>query len=349
METRLSFGKADLSYLANLCHNCGECLYACPYSAPHVFDINVPRTLAEIRLRSYQEYCWPQVLGAAFTRSGLVTSLSLAAGLATVMGVSTAMTNPGALWRSHPPGDFYGVVPHGVMVVLFGGAFAFVFAALGIGVARFWRDVNRRPVQSSPSRDSVLRWLGVSSAGLGTAAHGIRDALTLRHLHPEGVDCVSAEERRWPWRRWWHHCTSYGFMLCGASTVVAAIYHAAGWPAPYGYTSLPVFLGTIGGAGLLVGPAGLLILRGRRDEALADPAQDGLDESFIVLLLLTSLTGLLLLVARTSAVMPALLLVHLGIVLALVLTLPYGKFVHGLYRVAALVKHASDRNRTADR
>jgi len=28
MEQRIAFGKADLVYLANLCHNCGECLYA---------------------------------------------------------------------------------------------------------------------------------------------------------------------------------------------------------------------------------------------------------------------------------------------------------------------------------
>jgi citrate/tricarballylate utilization protein len=29
-------------------------------------------------------------------------------------------------------------------------------------------------------------------------------------------------------------------------------------------------------------------------------------------------------------------------VLALFLTLPYGKFVHGVYRIVALVKYASD-------
>jgi citrate/tricarballylate utilization protein len=34
--------------------------------------------------------------------------------------------------------------------------------------------------------------------------------------------------------------------------------------------------------------------------------------------------------------MGVLLLSHLGVVLALFLTLPYGKFVHGLYRAAAL-------------
>src|ERR671921_837502 len=71
MEERLTFGKADLAYLANLCHNCGECRYACQYAPPHEFGINVPRTLAKIRLASYEEYCWPRFVGAAFRRNSL--------------------------------------------------------------------------------------------------------------------------------------------------------------------------------------------------------------------------------------------------------------------------------------
>jgi citrate/tricarballylate utilization protein len=57
-----------------------------------------------------------------------------------------------------------------------------------------------------------------------------------------------------------------------------------------------------------------------------------------VLLLLTAVTGLLLLVLRHERAMGVLLVVHLGIVLALFLTLPYGKFVHGLYRALALLQ-----------
>jgi citrate/tricarballylate utilization protein len=157
------------------------------------------------------------------------------------------------------------------------------------------------------------------------------------------VDCTSAEDTRLPWRRWFHHGTLYGFALCFASTSVAAVYHVVfGWHAPYDYTSLPVLLGTVGGLGLLVGPAGLLVVRRQRDPELGDVGQQGLDEAFIVLLWLTSLTGLVLLVLRNQPAMGALLLIHLGAVLALFLTLPYGKFVHGIYRTAALVKYASE-------
>ena len=326
IEERLTFAAADLSYLANLCHNCGECLYACQYAPPHEFGINVPRTLAEIRLRSYEEYCWPRAFGAAFGASGTLPALALAAGLTLLMFAAAWTMNGDVLGPANPAGDFYAVVPHAVMVALFGSVGLFVLTALGAGTIRFWRDVHRGAVT------------GVTVA---TLQRGLREAMTLRHLHTTGVDCTAAEEVRTPWRRWFHHCTSYGFMLSFASTLVAAIYHTIfGWHAPYAYSSLPVVLGTLGGAGLLAGPAGLFVLRRRRDPALGDPAQQGLDESFIALLFLTSLTGLLLLGLRDRAVMAPLLIVHLGVVLALFLTLPYGKFVHGFYRTAALIKYA---------
>jgi citrate/tricarballylate utilization protein len=172
------------------------------------------------------------------------------------------------------------------------------------------------------------------------------EGLTLRYLHPASVDCVAGEEDRTPWRRRCHHFTFYGFLLCVASTIVAAIYHGIfGWPAPYGYTSLPVLLGTAGGLGVIVGAIGLLALGRTRDVALGRKAQLGLDESFIALLLLTVITGLALLLLRQLPVMGPLLIVHLGAVLALFVTLPYGKFVHGLYRVAALVLNANEDSR----
>ncbi len=333
MEDRLTFGKADLAYLANLCHNCGECLYACQYAPPHEFGINVPKTLAEIRLQTYEDYCWPRVAGVAFRRQGLLTALSLVVALSAVMLLSRSpgllSRSPGLLSRRPGPldpatsGDFYSVVPYEVMVSLFGGVFLFVIIALAIGVRRFRREIGGE---------------------LGGGSQGLRDVLTLRHLHGSGVDCSSGEERRSPWRRWFHHCTFYGFMLCFASTSAAAIYqHVFGWIAPYAYTSVPVVLGTTGGIALVIGPAGLFALRRTRDPALGGRAQDGLDESFIVLLLLTSLTGLALLVLRDQETMSLLLIVHLATVLALFLTLPYGKFVHGLYRTVALLKFSAPR------
>jgi len=327
MTRRATFTRADLDYLANLCHNCGECLYACQYAPPHEFGIDVPRRMATLRAESYETYCWPRPLGGAFRRHGVWTALALAAVLSAVLAMTTWLLNPDGLRWAPRNGEFYAVIPHTAMVTLFGAVALFVLVAIAIGVQRFWRETHVGPL---PRAVDVWR--------------GLRDAFTLRYLHGSGRDCTIAEEQRVPWRRWFHHCTFYGFLLCFASTSVAAMYHSLlGLQAPYAYTSAPVVLGTIGGLGLLVGPAGLLWDRRRRDPMLAHPDQQGLDESFIVLLWLTSATGMLLLVLRNSALMAPLLVVHLGVVLALFITLPYGKFMHGFYRTAALVKAAVER------
>ena len=119
--------------------------------------------------------------------------------------------------------------------------------------------------------------------------------------------------------------------------------HLLGLHAPYAWSSLPVVLGSVGGIGLLVGPAGLLWLNLRRHEKHGDPAQRGMDRGFIALLLLTSLSGFALLALREAASMPFWIAVHLGIVMALFLTLPYGKFAHGVFRLAALLKYAIEK------
>jgi len=50
-----------------------------------------------------------------------------------------------------------------------------------------------------------------------------------------------------------------------------------------------------------------------------------------------------LLLLRQTSLMGWLLLVHLGIVFGLFATIPYGKFVHGIYRYLALVRYAKER------
>ena len=324
MEQRLEFARADVNYLANLCHSCGECLYACQYAPPHEFSINVPRTFARQRVQSYEQYAWPAALGAAFRRQGVATALAVAALLIAAFIGSLWLWNPDALRDAGAAADFYAVMPHGVMVALFGGIGVFVVVALTIGVRRCWDDFR-----AATPPDAATPVAGGTTSALG-------DVLTLRHLHVAGRDCVTREETRNPWRRRLHHAVFYGFLLCFASTSVAALYHASGSPAPYSYTSLPVLLGTLGGIGLSIGAGGLLLQRRRHDPALTSPAQEGLDGAFLVLLLLTAVSGLGLLALRHSGAMGWLLGVHLGSVLALFVSLPYGKFVHGLYRAAAL-------------
>ncbi|TMA21588.1 MAG: hypothetical protein E6J85_07250, partial [Deltaproteobacteria bacterium] len=109
--------------------------------------------------------------------------------------------------------------------------------------------------------------------------------------------------------------------------------------APYPILSAPVLLGIVGGVGLLVGPIGLSILKFRSDPVPNPRSRLVMDVTFLVLLFLTSATGFLLLVLRSTAAMGPLLALHLGFVLGLFATLPYGKFVHAVYRFAALLRY----------
>ena len=79
MTRRLEFGKADIHFLANLCHNCTACLHACQYAPPHEFAVNVPQAMAKVRRQTYADYAWPPALGALYRRNG--ATLAIAGGL----------------------------------------------------------------------------------------------------------------------------------------------------------------------------------------------------------------------------------------------------------------------------
>ena len=333
IERRLSFAESDLAYLANLCHNCGSCYYACQYAPPHEFNLNLPRLLADVRIETYKKYAWPDPLARLFERGGVIASGVLVACMALLLLAMMLLNDSSALFAAHPDseGAFYAVISHRTMAWSFGLVFAFVVVALFVGAVRFWRDTEEK------MGDLVSP---------GPVAQSIGDVLQLKYLGGGGDGCTYPDERPSHARRWFHHFTFYGFMLCFAATCVATVYHyALGRPAPYPFWSAPVVLGTLGGIGLLIGPAGLLWLRRRRDPALAASRDGGMDVAFLLLLFLTALSGLALLVTRELPGMALVLAVHLAIVMALFLTLPYGKFVHAVYRFAALVRYHLERKR----
>jgi citrate/tricarballylate utilization protein len=121
------------------------------------------------------------------------------------------------------------------------------------------------------------------------------------------------------------------------------MHYALNIPAPYGWFSLPKILGISGGVMMVWGTVGLWQLRKRRHPDHLEPSHRGMDLGFIALLFLTGATGLLLMVLRTTALMPVALCVHLGAVLAFFLMMPYGKFAHGVYRVAAMVRYSVEK------
>jgi citrate/tricarballylate utilization protein len=332
MEMRREFSDGDLAYLANLCHGCGACYDDCQFAPPHEFDVNVPLTLAALRADSYRAFAWPRALAPLFDRNGLAVAAAASIGVAGFLLGFAAFNDPAMLTGAHPgPGAFYRLMPHGAMAGLFAAAALYAVLAMAMGLSAFRRGIS--PPINGPGGAALLQALA--------------DAGRLRYLDGGGEGCGDGDGRAPDRRKLYHHLTFHGFLLCLAATTVAALYHyLLGREAPYPLYDLPVLLGIAGGIGLLIGPAGLLAEKWRRDPAVQDGARFGMEAAFLAMLFATALTGLALLALRETGAMGILLALHLGVVLALFLTMPYGKFVHGLYRFAALLRYARERRAT---
>ncbi|MDH3665619.1 MAG: tricarballylate utilization 4Fe-4S protein TcuB [Paracoccaceae bacterium] len=327
MELRRAFSDSDLTYLANLCHNCKGCYHACQYAPPHEWGINLPRTFAELRAETYEDHAWPAGFGRVFRRNGFWVSMVTALSLGLVMVLTMALQEEATLYGNHRgPGAFYAVIPYGVMVTLGGLTFGWAAVAMALGAWSFWRAAGGGPV----------RWAALKAA--------LADAGRTRHLGGGGDGCNDVDEGFTPARRHLHLATMWGFLLCFAATSAATVMdHILGWQAPYSWYSLPVMLGTIGGIGLVAGTAGLFAIKFKTDRAPEATHHWGMDLGLLGLLHFTALTGLALLFFRHTSAMGMLLAIHLGFVLALFVTLPYGKMVHGLYRLLALMRHHNEQ------
>ena len=332
MELRRIFSEQDLNYLANLCHDCRDCYYACQYAPPHEFALNVPKTLAELRLETYQEFCRPRFLAGLFQRNGFTVSLITLVSVVIILLLALFFQGPSVIFSTHiGENAFYKVIPYAYIVLPISALALLILASLLIEVCNFWRKTGGKLSDlCDPGANIKAIW----------------NALRLKYLDGGGHGCNYPDKRFSMARRWLHHFVFYGFMLCFGSTAIAAIYenflHRG---APYPFWSWPVVLGTVGGVALLIGTGGLLYLKLRMDAEPATPRTFGMDVSFLVLLFFTSLTGLLLLILRATPAMGTLLAAHLGFVIGLFITLPYGKFIHTVYRYAALLRNAIEQSR----
>jgi citrate/tricarballylate utilization protein len=324
LERRTAFAQRDLTFLANLCHDCRTCLYVCPFAPPHKFGVNIPLLMAETRDATYRDYAWPRGANEALGRSrGGLVRVALAA-LAAVVAISLLVAGPAGLVTAETgPGAFYRFVPWwwmfapAMLISLYG------LAAVGVGVRRFWRDTaGVRP--------------GIGAREILGAAW---DAATLRYLDGGGPGCDYPDEAPSRSRAWLHHLVFWGFVAAFASTTSAFIaQEILGIQPPYPYLSVPVVLGTVGGVTMVAGGAGLLVLKRRADPEPAAPRALEFDRLFLFVLLALNATGLVLLAFRETPLMGLLLDAHLALVFAFLITAPYGKLVHAAYRYAALVQ-----------
>lgn len=322
---------AGIGHIANLCHNCRGCWYACQYAPPHPFAVNLPQALAAARQQSFADYARPRRLANSFARNPLVVAAVVGAVTLLALAVVLLSVPAETLFAVHRgDGAFYRVVPWGFMSATAGLSFLWAVGALGASTLAFWRAIVPRKMPRKALRHALLP--------------ALHDIVTLKNLGGGGAGCNDVGEVFSRERRISHHVLVAGFLATVLSTLSAAVWHhAVGVQAPYGLASLPVLSGTLGGVLMLAGIGGLASIEMRADRAPSAAAEVRLNVVFLVLLGLVSASGLAVLALRETVLMGLTLTLHLGLVTGFFLVLPASKMVHAPYRAAALLRAAVDR------
>ena len=321
MTLHRAFSDGEMTQLANLCHDCRGCYYACQYTEPHEFAMNLPRALAEVRVESWERFSWPNGIAKLFQTRGVALAGALVVAIIFMIGIAMAL-------RPANGAGFYADISHAIMIAIFIPASVLPFAIVAMGVVRYWREVGGERV--------TLRHLRSALA----------DAGKLRNLSGGAADgCNYEQEDRYTKaRRWAHQGVMWGFLFCFASTLSGTVMHYGfGLEAPYGWLSLPKLFGVPGGILMTIGGIALIWLKLRADKSLGARAVWGGEMAFVVLLTSTAATGLALYWATGTPAVRPLLVLHLAAVLPLFLTLPYTKMVHVPFRFAALLRDAQRR------
>lgn len=326
IEIRRDFSNDDIFYLSNLCHDCRACYYACMYTPPHEFAINIPKLMSEIRVKSYMHWSWPRLLAGSF-KNRIVTSLLACFAVALVVITAGLLIPLDRLFATHlGPGAFYKIVPYAAMVTPAVILFFYGIAVCLHGGMRSWSGDDSHAVNRPINLRSLIQ--------------AVRDASTLKHLGGGGPGCFFPEEAPSSARRLYHSFVFWGFLLDFVSTILAFIYQEfLNVMPPYSILSIPVICGIAGGIGLIVGTGGLVWFKTKSDRSLSTEGANSMDYGFLFILGLVGLTGMLTLMLRATAALGTILIVHLATVAALFITAPYGKFVHSVYRSLALIRY----------
>ena len=202
LQADRAFATGDITQLANLCHNCRGCYYACQYTAPHEFDLNLPQALAEVRQDSWEEFAYPQALARQFHRNGMFIAVASLIGFALLFAA--------ARWMGQSGGEgFYAVMSHNMMVAIFAPAFVLPLLNICVSLKRYWQ---------------ATQGVRVRFGDLKEAFGAVANMRNLAGGHGDGCN-FEDEDRFTHARRAAHQSVLIGFLLCFASTSAGTVLH----------------------------------------------------------------------------------------------------------------------------
>jgi quinone-modifying oxidoreductase subunit QmoC len=289
------------------CYGCTECSSQCPSNAKPASIMSALRQFATDR------FAYPRVMARVVNdrRSFWLVYIATAAFLAAMIAATGAFSpGPG-------PIHYAGMIPDSALIPVFSVLTVLPLIAIAVGASRAWRAWYDGSLWATRPR-----MLGRS----------IRRAAAEIVAHRKFTTC---KERRL--RPWAHRAVLFSVLGLAAISGVISLLLLAGRAYPLSLGNPLKVLSNVFAA-LLIGGAGYFLLV-RVKDASRGSRSTFFDWAFIVNVLLAGITGV-----ATEAVRVADLrgwaypvyFVHLVIVLALAMTLPYTKLAHAVYRVLAV-------------
>jgi len=301
-----------------LCLNCNDCSTHCPRGA------NPGDVMAVIRSKAVQHFSTPGFIARAANTPSKIWMLFLIP-MAIIGAVIFAINAPSGF--AFLSGDivFSRMLPVPVVDAIFIPTFAFAAITAMLGLKRFIAGLK----EEHPANG---RGQGLIPATVGTLV----DILT----HKPFRECGTNHSRSNA-----HMLTMYGFLGLGlTTTLVAIVYYLDKFGFQVDVTPLPFanpikILGNVSG---LLALTGILLVLMRRLSSKEGGVTVSFDMIFILVILLTVLSGFL---AQATRVMNLASLAyfiyyaHLVFVFFLLAYAPHTKFAHIFYRTAAMIYH----------
>ena len=311
------------------CYGCSECTDSCPTQADPASFMAAARRYAV----------------ASYDRTHLAYLLATSRLFAAVFVVALVGLLAAFMYSVRRPVDgstlaFFDFVPSDVVHNMGIVAMAVMGVAALVGVIEMARRVLRGP-GAAAAKTTLGKVAGAAVYAVGT------ESLAQTRFRKDCADASASgeavETRPWYSQRWFiHFATMWGFLgLLGATMADYGLellgIKAVGTAVPIWY---PVrLLGTLAGALLIYGTTVLIVRRLRKSDRSSLHSTTS-DWTFLAMLWVAGVTGFVLELGLYLPQAPAwgypMFLLHVGVAMALVLLVPFGKFAHVLYRPVAL-------------
>ncbi len=302
-----------------LCHGCTDCNTYCPRGAKPA-DV-----LSAVRSYIVEFFAFPRFMGSLLRQPKYLIPLLL---VPFIILFGILYVNLGGDFSQLNSGEiiFARFFPHGILEIFFIGGNLLVFSFAGLGLYRYWQNLN----SVSPGNNR-----GFISALIET--------VTEMFTHKNFRTCSTNSTRFWG-----HLFIFYGFLGAMATAGLALMADLFfNMPAP-----IPLFhpikiLGNVSGSFMLVGSVMVIIKRLRTKENVGNNTYN--DWILVLFIFGVALTGLLtetLRLTSTPFIAYNTYYIHLVLIFFLLWYAPYSKLAHMFYRTLAMVYlKMNDRNK----